>query len=394
MSRRTITKGFISVLIGLISLAFMIERSRRSSSALGQGSMSTGGSTINTWRPGKNAKYVGPQACAKCHGEKVNQHQTAMGRAMEPAAVSANLLSHPNLTFRSGSYSYEIIRRGNQSIYNVTDGKSTYSEPLLYAFGQGKAGQTFVFRHNGLLHETRVSFYKTLDGLDWTMGYQSKVPTSLDDAAGRAFGKDETRECFGCHTTGAINRLEFQIESLIPGLSCEACHGPGAEHVSAMEAKRLKDKLIFNPGKMEPAEMSQEFCGSCHHSTEDVMTNKLLQGPISVRFQPYRLFTSRGHDPDDERLRCTSCHDPHADPVEDPAFYDPKCFVCHRSGGSLRNSDLAKKEEQEGRVNKACPVGERLCISCHMPKVAVAGTHFSFTDHRIRIVRAGDPFPH
>jgi hypothetical protein len=28
-----------------------------------------------------------------------------------------------------------------------------------------------------------------------------------------------------------------------------------------------------------------------------------------------------------------------------------------------------------------------------MPKVEVPGTHFKFTDHRIRIARAGEPFP-
>jgi hypothetical protein len=28
-----------------------------------------------------------------------------------------------------------------------------------------------------------------------------------------------------------------------------------------------------------------------------------------------------------------------------------------------------------------------------MPKVDLPGAHFSFTDHRIRIVRPGDPYP-
>jgi len=376
-----------------LALALVALCAIRWDPAVAQMPLSGSSSSVTTWRPGKNAKFAGPQSCAKCHGDLVDQHATAMGKAMEPVAVSAALISHPRLTFRSGTYAYEIIRRGNQSIYTVTNGTDTYSEPLLYAFGQGKAGQTYVYRHNGLLHETRVSFYKVLDGLDWTMGYQTKVPTSLADAAGRAFGKDETRECFGCHTTGAISGLEFQIESLIPGLSCEACHGPGGDHIAAMEQKQFKDKRIFNPGTMEPAAMSQEFCGSCHHSAEDVLTNKLLQGPISVRFQPYRMFTSKGHDPDDTRLRCTSCHNPHANPVSDPVFYDAKCLACHRSGASLRTPALVQREEQEGRTDKACPVAERACTSCHMPKIEVAGTHFSFTDHRIRIARPGELFP-
>jgi len=28
-----------------------------------------------------------------------------------------------------------------------------------------------------------------------------------------------------------------------------------------------------------------------------------------------------------------------------------------------------------------------------MPKVEIPGSHFKFTDHRIRIVRPGEPYP-
>ena len=358
--------------------------------------MSAGGGTPapTSWRPNKkDAKYVGPQACSQCHADEVSQHSTAMGKAMEPVATSVVLRSYPRLTFQSGRFSYEIIRKGEQSLYTVTDGTHTFSEPILYSFGQGKAGQTYVFRHNGALYESRVSFYKDTKALDWTMGYQNTPLSSLAEAPGRAISGDEARDCFACHTTGAVRGLQLQIDRLIPGVTCEACHGPGGEHIASMEARNFKDKRIFNPGHMGTDDLSQEFCGSCHRSAEQVMTNALLSGVISVRFQPYRIFTSRGHDPDDMRLRCTSCHNPHANPVEDAAFYDPKCFACHRSGKSLESAAIAKAEEKEGRIDKACPVAERLCVSCHMPKVQVPGSHFLFTDHRIRIAKPGEPFP-
>jgi hypothetical protein len=44
-------------------------------------------------------------------------------------------------------------------------------------------------------------------------------------------------------------------------------------------------------------------------------------------------------------------------------------------------------------VPKSCPVAETRCDICHMPKVEIPGTHFKFTDHRIRIMRAGEPYP-
>ncbi|HYG81130.1 MAG TPA: cytochrome c3 family protein, partial [Pyrinomonadaceae bacterium] len=299
----------------------------------------------------------------------------------------------PRLTFRSGPYTYTIERRGDQSIYTVTDGKQTISAPILYAFGQGKAGQTYLFVRDGAFQESRVSFYKKIKGLDWTIGYEREPPPTLEEAVGRTVSTDEARNCFGCHTTAGVSGNQLQLEKMMPGVSCEACHGPGADHVAAMEAKDLKNKRIFNPGTMSPDELSQEFCGSCHRSAEQVAANKTLRGINSVRFQPYRMFTGRGHDPFDQRLACTTCHNPHQNPKEEAAFYDEKCFACHRSGESLKSAQIARAEEAEDRNAKPCPVSQQACVSCHMPKVEIPGSHFQFTDHRIRIAREGEPFP-
>src|SRR5262245_20909219 len=96
------------------------------------------------WRPNKipaDVKFVGSQACVECHAEKVKtQSQTSMGQALEPVATSVILRQYPKLTFKSGLYTYEILRQGTQSIYQVTDGKTTLSASVLYAIGQAHAG--------------------------------------------------------------------------------------------------------------------------------------------------------------------------------------------------------------------------------------------------------------
>ncbi len=370
----------------------------------GQGQMSqmTGPSSSMPWRtnrPYEQAGYVGAAECAKCHEQEAGQHATAMSRALELPADSPILRSRPRMTFRSGPYLFEITRRGDQSVYSVTDGTRTVSAPILYAFGQGKAGQTYVFRLGGALHESRLSYYKEIDGLDYTIGYERRPPPSLEEALGRQVSPDEARGCFECHSTGAVAGRTLQLERLQPGVSCEACHGPGRDHVEALRAlkpgdKRVpEDKRIFNPGRMSPDDLSQEFCGSCHRSAESVIMSKSLQGLHSVRFQPYRLFTSRGHEPTDPRLSCTACHNPHENPREDAAFYDQKCLACHRSQASLKSPRVAKAESESERNAKPCPVSAKDCATCHMPKVELPGSHFKFTDHRIRIARPGEPVP-
>ena len=351
--------------------------------------------SMRPWRPNvKDAHYVGPEACIKCHKEEsANQRATSMGNALESISTAKVLSSHPVLNFKSGIFSYEMVRKGSQTIYSVSDGVTSFAEPLAYSFGQGKAGQTYLFKHNGSYYETRVSFYRSTQNLDWTLGYPNEVPRSLEIAAGRQLSPDEVRDCFTCHGTAAATAKELTLERLVPGVTCEACHGPGGDHVAAMEAKNLKEKKIFNPGKMDPDELAQEFCGSCHRSAEQVIANKALQGLNSVRFQPYRLFFSKGHDPSDPRLTCIACHDPHSNPSIEESFYDDKCLGCHRSGNSLSSEKVAKTQKEEGRTAKPCPVADKNCVSCHMPKVEIPGSHFQFTDHRIRIARPGDPFP-
>ena len=101
------------------------------------------------------------------------------------------------------------------------------------------------------------------------------------------------------------------------------------------------------------------------------------RGPLNVRFQPYRLTNSRCYDVADTRLRCSACHDPHGPLEVSAAKYDAKCAACHSAVSHI----------------KTCPVGKQNCVTCHMPKVELPGAHARFTDHQIRIVRAGQPYP-
>jgi len=89
---------------------------------------------------------------------------------MELAPECNILKEHTLLTFTQGRYSYRIDRRGPESIYKVTDGRQTITVPIGWAFGLGSAGQTYVFQKDGEFYESRVSFYKELNGLDLTMG--------------------------------------------------------------------------------------------------------------------------------------------------------------------------------------------------------------------------------
>jgi len=299
------------------------------------------------------------------------------------------------MTFRAGAYSYEIVSDGKKSCYRVTNGKETISEPILYAFGNAHVAQTYVYHRNGKLYEGRVSYYAAIDGLDWTIGDLLDPPPSLEEAAGRDISGDEARNCFSCHGTAAVVSTKLQLNRLIPGVTCEACHGPGGSHASTMLFAPGAGADILNPKKLDAETLSQEFCGACHRGVDTVAMMPDLGGINNVRFQPYRLFNSRGHDSKDARLACTACHDPHVDLKHGDNSYDSNCTTCHATRGA-RPASVEKngKRAAASPAGKPCRVANERCVTCHMPKVELPGAHFKFTDHRIRIAREGEAYPY
>ena len=344
------------------------------------------------WLPRRvptEANFVGDQLCAECHRDKVaSLSQSGMGRALESVAESRVLNANPTMSFRNGPYSYEIRRKDKQSLYSVTDGRETISLPILYALGQGKAGQTYVLQYEGGLYESLVSFYKEVDGLDFTIGQPRTVPSSLKAALGRRLSDKEVLNCFGCHSTGAINGGLIHLDKMMPGIRCEACHGPGARHVSASKARQPSAKLIFNPGRLGGDELSQDFCASCHRIDDEfsLLTSMEVN---NVRFQPFRIFHSKCYS-DDRRISCTACHNPHEPLNRDGAYYDSKCVACHSS----KDRTAAVKGTETQMLAAKCRVGTKDCVSCHMPKIGPPEAHFKFTDHYIRITNQKETRPH
>jgi hypothetical protein len=289
-----------------------------------------------------------------------------MTRALQSGPAAKILRENPKLAVTLGAYTYEIARLGDQSLYTVTDGKETIPVPIEWAFGQGAAGQTYVFRRDGKWYESRVSYFSALRGLDLTLG-AAAAPGSLAEAAGRAAPVSEMRLCFDCHATNLAKANPLTLDGMVEGVQCERCHGPTEEHLAA--AGKMK-KL----GALTTEEQS-DFCGQCHRTWSQIA----LKGPrgiANVRFQPYRLATSRCYDAADSRIKCTACHNPHREVETSAAAYDAKCVACHSRTAARR-----------------CKVASANCVTCHMPRLELPGAHQKFTDHRIRIVRANEAYP-
>lgn len=78
--------------------------------------------------------------------------------------------------------------------------------------------------------------------------------------------------CFNCHVSQLSKNYDLATDSYRttwtePGINCETCHGPGAEHVRVCVAARGKkppaDLKIISTGKMTPTQRN-DLCAPCH----------------------------------------------------------------------------------------------------------------------------------
>ena len=331
-----------------------------------------------TKRGGVRQDYVGAAACAGCHQSQVtSQQRSSMARTGDRAVDSGILSMRPSLSFAADRFLYTLIRKGNQILYTVTDGERSLSAPLAWAFGAGKVGQSFLFERDGRVHESRVSYYDSIQQLDVTPNHTRSAAITLDAALSRVVPAAEVRRCFACHTTASgTGTGDVNFAELISGITCEACHGPGRQHVAAMRtsASRRTDIGLLRVRALSPAD-SVDFCGSCHATFWDV-TLAGERGIAALRSQPFRLQSSRCWQQGDARLTCVACHDPHTPLVREPRSYDARCTACH-----------APSAAGAAHLPRVCAVATDNCTTCHMPKYDVPDMHFEFTDHMIRIVR-------
>jgi protein-arginine kinase activator protein McsA len=313
-----------------------------------------------------------------------------MANSAEPVNQSGILHSHRKVDFSAGHFHYEVKTCAIGSRYVVTDGQQALAYSLAWAFGVGRVGQSYLFKkEDGNFYEARVSFFERLNALGFTPGRALSSPNDTDEAMARKVPPAEAKKCFSCHTTASIFNGLIDEKNLVPGVRCQACHGPGAKHASAMQAAQFAGvadvgtSSIFNPQELQPAD-SVDFCGACHGTFRDVEVSKIT-GVSNVRSQPYRLEISKCWEKADARLTCIACHDPHLPLETEDASYDHVCLSCHLNVlGTKTTSD---------HPGAACPAATKDCTSCHMPKVFVPEMHAYFTDHRIRVARKDQAYP-
>jgi hypothetical protein len=334
------------------------------------------------------ASYVGDASCVSCHRQLSQSYRhtphhltsqlptaTSVLGSFRPGANSLTIVdaahsAEPGLEFlmeaKNDGFFETAMTGWNSDIVRRT-------EPIDLVTGSGVRGQTYLYWQRDRLFELPVSYWS--DGHRWI-----NSPGYIDGTA--EFSRPVNPACLECHATyiralsadPATNRYDRQ--SLIVGISCESCHGPGASHVRqemqhGTTSKDANKNDILNPAKFS-RDRQIDLCAECHNGIQReglAPAFSYVPGqPLSVYFKP--LPAPDVEHPDvhgnqvgllqrskcyrsSPQMSCSTCHDVHTTgrPAES---YSQKCLTCHQ----WQNCGMSKS------------LGHRIannCINCHMP---------------------------
>ena len=280
-----------------------------------------------------------------------------------------------------------------------------------------------------------------------------KVKPGMTSAAVASAGlMNHTGSCLGCHTSGpgviaktaageysfkgfidtsqakddpTLVDYDYDGQFEVMNIGCEACHGPGANHVLSNGAR----EAIINPRSL-PLEQQVDICGRCHANGKSVPSGAFswpLDEATNATFTPFdakagkpltafyafnpnmwpdgthvaagRLFNAYKMSAHAKTVGCTTCHNPHAEgeghlmrgairvgnlriptKVSDNSF----CLSCHAAKGtfaSLTAQDIidgAQDAKAKDRIETTVEahthhpyapereMGLSRCTTCHL----------------------------
>jgi hypothetical protein len=352
------------------------------------------------------ATLVGDAACNSCHEEKVHSfHQTAHANTSSvPSADSihgkfwpgANTLetSNPNLTFVMGANEKGYFQTAHMR--TAATEEVSRSERIDIVVGSGRKGQTYLFWDGDQLFELPVSYGTDKAGWIDSPGY-------VDGTAD--FDRPIVPRCLECHATSFANRPppenRYVPASLVLGVSCERCHGPGSDHIarfrSAVPPKVPAEYAIVNPARLSRARLL-DVCAVCHNGAGESVAASLsfVPGDDLSKFLVFSRWDPKAHLDVHARqvplleasrcfrfsktLTCITCHDVHTTQRDTPSFVS-RCMACHQV-------------ENCGEFAKRGHAIDTRCIDCHMPlqetgkivlRVDGSTVHPKVRNHRIAV---------
>lgn len=370
--------------------------------------------------------YVSSKTCRSCHPSEHRSWHGTYHRTMTQVVVPETVLAD----FEGSQFEYRgrmfHFQRHDDTFWVVTTNLSTdavESRRRVVMSTGSHHYQIYWAQGEDYTEPLEVPIYWSIALARWVPKPLTVLqPPDSPDTMGHW-----NSHCIKCHSTGGVPGYDPQYEVLSSevgefGISCEACHGPGEEHVRRYQnpwnryRRRLNsepDTTIVNPARCSKV-ASTLVCGRCHidgkeHDRLEFLTQGFPflpgDGDLATSFEltdfdnpsPGKeehvasLFWADGtcrtggdelnahlRSPCFQRgeLTCLSCHSMHESDPDDQLAAGMRgnqaCLQCHKEYATDVSTHTHHAADSPGS----------LCYNCHMPHTSYA-LSTAMRSHRI-----------
>lgn len=367
MTHTTTTRRHGTAMLLLVVCAFF---------ALAAGSQQGSTPPVDERKAPPPSAYAGDAACAECHQREAKAY-AATPHALDSEAANAkdilgsftpptNVLhtGDPDLTFvmtkTPNGFYQSAVRQSDPS-------RAPEPKRMDIVIGSGRHGQTYLYWQDDQLYELPVSYWTYLHRWVNSPGYLDGVVQWYRPAIPRCL------ECHSSYFTSIAPPNRYVKLSLVLGIGCERCHGPGAAHVSRERStpppRGSAAEAIVNPAHLS-REKQLSLCSLCHAGVAESIGPSMTyvvgdniedfldilppspNAPVDVHgnqvgaMEQSKCFRSG-------KLTCSTCHNVH-ETQENAEAFSGHCLECHQVSacGKFRAMGAAIRGK---------------CVDCHMP---------------------------
>lgn len=347
-------------------------------------------------------RYAGSQSCRECHGKFYELWSSSHhGLAMQPftAELARTKLTAPTESVAIKPYRYRADPAAAAVHEEGPDGRKKYA--IEHTLGGKNVFYFLTPLERGRLQVLPLAY--DVNRKEWfdTAGSALRHFANAPDTP--LHWKDPAytfnTSCFNCHVSQLTKNFDpksdsYQTKWGEPGINCETCHGPSAEHVrlarNLKPGEPMKDPKLIVTGALTPAQRNA-MCGACHAKLAPLTSNFT---PGDRFFDHFAMTTLEDRDfhPDGRdlgenftmttwglsrcaqagKLDCVHCHTSSGRYKFRTGDPNAACLPCH--------AERVKTVAQHSH-HAADSKGSQ-CIACHMPMTEFARMRRS--DHSMR----------
>lgn len=380
--------------------------------------------------PSNEPTHVGSQTCMGCHQQEhsswlTSHHAKAMLTHDEKGAVA----SFKGEEVKAAGLISRFIEIAGVPHVEVEDSSGKIQKPVKYFFGIEPCQQVLIEEEPGKLQSYPIA-WSTGSGAKpegWYPLFPGEKTPPGDPLHWTGSLNNWNHMCAECHSTGVSKNYDASTQQFKTryeeiDVACEACHGPGSDHLDWAQSVRGLSKEDDQPppppnfgfsfslssGKRQwvraegekvatrnpelPHSLEQETCARCHSRrtalVDGSIPGKALSQTHQLSLLEEGLYHADGQILDEvyvhgsflqsrmhqKGVTCTDCHDPHSGELYLQG--NALCIGCHEPA---RYDSLSHTHHTAGTPGSQC-------IDCHMTSRLYMGTDRRH-DHSFRIPR-------